>query len=119
MSTMTPAQFAAECRSVAAAADRAVSAVVKRGANNVKTTARNTADSSNAGKAAAVYHINFDMDGELAAEIGYDKPAGSLGTMLEYGSAGNTPGNDLGMALEREAPNMDKFIADAVERLWR
>jgi hypothetical protein len=39
--------------------------------------------------------------------------------MNEYGSAGNTPHNDLGKALDAEAPAVAKYIGEAVDRLWR
>lgn len=116
---MTPGEMAAELRRVSAATDRAVSTVVKKGALEVKNKARASVSSSNRGKAAAAHFINFDMRGTLEAEIGYDKPAGALGTMNEYGSAGNTPHNDLGKALDAEAPAVAKYIGEAVDRLWR
>jgi hypothetical protein len=116
---MTPAQFAAELQRVSAGAEKAVAPAVKKGALNVKNNARASLSSSNAGKQAAGAHINFDMLGTLDAEIGYDKPAGALGTMNEYGSAGNAPKRNLGNALEREAPVLEKYVGEAVDGLWR
>lgn len=117
--TLTPAQMAAELQRVSAATDKAVSAVIKKGALQIKNNARASVSSSNAGKSAAGDHINFDMTGPLEAEIGYDKMAGSLGTMNEYGSAGNAPKRDLSNALEREAPVTEEYLAEAVDALWR
>lgn len=111
--------MAAELKRVSAGTDKAVSAVVKKGALVIKNTARASVSSSNAGKAAAGDFINFDMKGTMEAEIGYDKMAGSLGTMNEYGSAGNAPKRDLANALEREAPVVAKYVSEAVDQLWR
>lgn len=117
---MTPAQFAAELVSVAGKVDTTVGQVVKKGALNVKTAARSRAAAahSNVGKAAAAAFINFDMRGPTHAEIGYDKPGGSLGTMNEYGSAGNSPDNALGTALETEGARIGTYLSQAVEGLW-
>lgn len=117
--TMSPAEFAAECRRIAAAADDTASPVVKRGANNIKLAARQNSQHTYTGKQVATYHINYDMLAKLEAEIGYDKMAGSLGTMNEYGSANNVPDNALGNALEEEAPKFAAWLAREVERLWR
>lgn len=115
--TYTPAQYAAVLAAAAAKAAPEAAKVVNRGALEVKKKARATAGGhSNAGKAAAANHINYDMRGPWEAEIGYDKMAGSLGTMNEYGSAGNTPGNDLGRALEAEGPVVERFLAEAVDK---
>ncbi len=116
--TMSPGEFAAELQRVSAATDAAIAKVVEKGALNIKNNARASLSSSNAGKSAAGHFINYDVDG-LEAEIGYDKMAGSLGTMNEYGSAGNAPKKDLANALEREAPATAKFAAEAVDDLWR
>lgn len=116
---MTPGEFAAELQRVSAATDGAVGKSVEKGALNIKNNARASLSSSNAGKSAAGAFINYDMRGTLDAEIGYDKMDGSLGTMNEYGSAGNAPKRDLANALEREAPNLEKFAAEAVDDLWR
>ena len=117
--TMSPGEFAAELQRVSAATDAAIAKVVEKGALNIKNNARASLSSSNAGKSAAGHFINYDMRGTLEAEIGYDKMAGSLGTMNEYGSAGNAPKKDLANALEREAPATAKFAAEAVDDLWR
>ena len=93
------------------------SKVVKKGALEIKKTARATAGGS---KSNAGRHINFDMVGADTAEIGYDKTgSGNLGTMREYGSAGNVPHNDLGQALESEAPTVEKFLVKALASSWR
>lgn len=113
--TYTPAQYAAVLASAAVRAAPEARKVVEKGALEIKKRARSTAGSSNRGKAAAIQHINYDMRGQWEAEIGYDKMAGSLGTMLEYGSAGNTPNHDLGRALEAEAPTVGKFLAEVAE----
>lgn len=119
--TTTPAGFAAELARIAGSVDTVVEPVIKKGALQVKTTARSRVAGahSNAGKAAAGNYINFDMRGRLAAEIGYDKPGGALGTLNEYGSAGNSPDNALGTALETEAPVVGRYVWEAVGRLWR
>lgn len=118
---MTPGEFAADLRSIAGRVDSVVSPVITKGALQVKTQARARAAAahSNAGKAAAAQHINYDMRGKLAAEIGYDKGGpGSLGTFNEYGSAGNSPDNALSTALETEGARVGKYLWEAVARLW-
>lgn len=120
--TTTPAGFAAELNTIAVVVDTAVGAVIKKGALNIKNEARSRAGAahSNPGKSAAVQHINFDMTGKTSAEIGYDKGGpGSLGTFNEYGSAGNSPDNALGSAIESEAPKVAAYMTAAVDKLWR
>ena len=119
--TTTPAGFAAELARIASGVDKVIEPVIKKGALEVKNQARSTvaAAHSNAGKAAAASFINFDMRGKLAAEIGYDKPGGALGTLNEYGSAGNSPDNALSRALEAEGGKVGRYVWEAVGSLWR
>ena len=114
-------QLAAEFRHVERGADRASGAVIKKGALVVKLAARKSS-AANSGKhaAGAPHKINFDMLGTTDAEIGYDKGGqGNLGNLLEFGSVNNEPHDDLGMAVEAEAPNVEKWLAKALDDLWR
>ena len=115
----TPSGYAKKLRKAAQDASPKTVLVLKKGSLNIKKAARDTVASShsNPGKAAAGYHINFEQIAKLAFEIGYDKPAGGLGTMNEYGSASNSPDNALGMALEEEGPAVEKFLFKEIEKL--
>jgi len=115
----TPSAYAKKLRKAAQDASPKTVLVLKKGALEIKKEARNTvaASHSNPGKAAAGYFINFEQIAKLAFEIGYDKPAGALGTMNEYGSAGNSPDNALGMALDEEAAVVEKYLFKEIEKL--
>lgn len=117
----TLAGLASEFQSIAAESDREVGKVVKKGALEIKKKARSTAIPGGGRHApGAGAQINFDMIGATEAEVGYDKRGqGNLGAILEYGSIHNPPHNDLGRALEAEAPVMVKYIGDAMDNLWR
>ena len=115
----TPSAYAKRLRSASYKSKVVTVKVVKRGANEIKKEARKTVASShsNAGKSAAGYFINYDQVGLFAFEIGYDKNAGSLGTMNEYGSANNSPDGALGKALAGEAKEVEKWLSKEIEDL--
>jgi hypothetical protein len=112
--TETPEQFAASLLSAAAEAPVRAVAVVKRGANNIKTEApgERRQQSAPVHNAHAQYAITYDepsiVGGLVQSEIGYDKDitGGSLGNLLEYGGAGDrSPAHrDLGRAPDAERP---------------
>lgn len=114
-------QLSSEFASVSRRSDKAAGAVIKKGALVVKLAARkSSAANSGAHAAGAPHKINFDMLGTTDAEIGYDKEGqGKLGNLLEFGSVNNGPHDDLGMAVESEAPNVEKYLAKALDDLWR
>ena len=96
-------------------------AVVKKGATNIKTDWRSNAAASS-GVHAAQYPatINFDMKGDLEAEIGPDKRGqGNLGNLLEYGSVKNPPHSDGKRAADKEEPRFEKELEKLSDRLLR
>jgi hypothetical protein len=119
----TPNSLAADMLKAAAEAVAVSRAVVKKGAQNIKTEGRkNAIQSAPAHNARAPYAITYDTDvsrTSIVAEIGYDKdlPGGSLGNLLEYGSRNNPPHRDLGRALEREQSRFEKALGEAAEGL--
>lgn len=115
MAVISAEQFAAELLAAALRTNVAVTAVVTRGAVNVKNEARRNATVSS-GRSAARYPstITYDVTNRgtrVEAEIG---PEGGgqarLGAILEYGSgnAKNPPHRDLGRAADTEEP---RFIS--------
>lgn len=116
MSSQTE-QLGADLALVPARVAAAASAVVSKGALNVKNDWRNSAS----GLAHAPLYplsITYDLDvspGRIAAEIGPDKekPQGALGNLIEFGSSKNAPHLDGARALDAEEP---RFLA-AVEDL--
>lgn len=104
-------------------AERAMAAVVTRGALNVKNGWRDNARTS-AGRHARLYpgSIGYDITaipGGAEAEIGpdKDKPQGALGNLLEFGSVNNQPHNDGGRALAAEEPRFVAQVAAIADRL--
>lgn len=97
------------------------SAVVKKGAVNIKRDWRSNAAQS-AGAHASGYPstINFDMSGQLEAEIGPNKAGqGNLGNLLEYGSVRNGPHDDGKRAAEAEGPKFEREIEKLSDRLLK
>lgn len=106
-------------------AERGMTAVVTRGALNVKNDWRANA-AATAGRHGRLYPYSISYDvtpipGGAQAEIGPDKsrPQGALGNLLEYGSVHNRPHNDGGRALLAEAPRFAAQVAALTERLGR
>lgn len=113
----SPQEFAAELRASVGKLNSETGKVIKRGALEIKNRARQNAHGK---KKGAPSFINFDMQGEHEAEIGYDKVgAGNLGNLIEFGSVKNGGDNALGNALDAEGPQVEKFVGQAVDRVWR
>lgn len=96
-------------------------AVVKKGAMNVKTDWRSNAAASS-GRHARKYPatIDFDMKGELEAEIGPRKYGqGNLGHLLEYGTATSGPHNDGKRAADKEEPKFAKELDKLSDRILK
>lgn len=97
---------------------KGAAAVVRKGAHNVMTEARQFAS----GIAHAPHYprsISYDVEGDgrfaaIEAVIGPDKdrPQGALGNILEYGTSKNAPLPHLGPALDREGPRFVKALED-------
>ena len=119
----TPETLAAALLKAAAEAVVGTRAIVQKGALNIKNEAkRNVEASAPIHNAHAAQAITYDshMGGSTLtpwAEIGYDKNkrGGSLGNILEYGSAHNPPHRDLGRAADNEEP---RFL-DAIEAITK
>lgn len=108
-----------------AEAEAQMTAVVTRGALNVKNGWRDNAIAT-AGRHARAYPFSVSYDvtaipGGAQAEIGPDKGRrqGALGNLLEYGSVKNRPHNDGGRALLAEAPRFEAQVVLLSERLGR
>lgn len=122
--SFTPAQFAAHLAQAAAQIAVESVAVVQRGALNVKNEGRrNSVISSGRAAARAPQTIGFDRvhvnGAEISAEIGYEGGGqAALGAVLEYGGGRDhsPPHNDLGRALDAEAPRFETALGDAAVR---
>lgn len=116
-------ELAADLQRAANRALDAVEPVVKRGAVNIKKAWRDDARTQNATHAPHYYRsIDFDLgrDGlTVAAVIGPDKDKmqGPLGNLLEFGGPNNAPQMSGQMALDKEAPALEREIAKAERRL--
>jgi hypothetical protein len=56
----------------------------------------------------------------LQVEIGFDrdvKRGAPIAYLLEYGTAQNPPQRNMGRAFDKEAPEFEKFLGQAIERL--
>lgn len=106
-------------------AETQMTAIVTRGALNVKNGWRDNAIATSGKHARAYpYSISYDVTpipGGAQAEIGPDKgkKQGALGNLLEYGSSKNRPHNDGGRALLAEAPRFAAQVAALTARLGR
>lgn len=123
--SFSPQQYAAHLLQAATQIVAESTAVVQRGALNVKNEGRRNSTISS-GKAAyrAPSAIGFDQVHVTAAgiyaDIGYEGSGGQagLGAILEYGGGRDhsPPHNDLGRALDAEAPRFEAALADAAVR---
>jgi hypothetical protein len=96
--------------------DVAASAVLAKGALNIKTDWRTNASGLKHAPAYP-YSISYDIHaqpGHLEAEIGPDKarPQGALGNLIEFGSAHNAPHLDGARALAAEEPRFYAALED-------
>lgn len=95
--------------------------VLAKGALNIKNDARKKVE----GLAHAPHYprsITYSTGvtaGVAWAEIGPDKDKrqGALGNILEYGTSKNPPYAHLGPALDAEAPNFERYMAELGEDL--
>ena len=119
----TPATLAAEMLAAATEAAVGTRAIVQKGALNIKNEAkRNVQQSAPVHNAHAAQAITYDtkfQGSSVMAEIGYDKEkrGGSLGNILEYGSAHNPAHRDLGRAADNEERPFGDAIAAMAEKL--
>lgn len=100
-----------------------VYAVVKRGAQNIKTDWRKRARRS-AGSHGRHYPRSIDYDvirlgDRIDAEIGPNTalPQGGMGRGFEYGSVNTAPKPDGARALTAEEPKLIKHLEDIATRL--
>jgi hypothetical protein len=115
----TPQTLAAAILRAIATTTVEVTAVVAKGALNVKNDARkNVEQSAPVNNAYAQNAITYDSPRlagmVIEAEIGYDKErrGGSLGNLLEFGGGGDKspPHRDLGRALDVEEPRFEAAL---------
>lgn len=90
--------------------------VVERGANNIKRDMRSDASNGQSYRHFP-YTIDYDMVGDLEAEIGpnKDRVQGALGNILYFGTSKNAPVLDINRGLRREAPRFELALADVAE----
>jgi hypothetical protein len=119
----TPETLAAAMLAAASEAAVGTRAIVAKGALNIKNDAkRNVRESAPVHNAHAAEAITYDtkfQGSSVMAEIGYDKSkrGGSLGNLLEYGSAHNPAHRDLGRAADNEESRFGEAIALMAEKL--
>lgn len=114
--------FAADARAAPSALTRHLVPVLHRGALNIKTQLQDDLQASSNGAIRKIartvsYDVNLGND-EFEAEIGPTKPDGALANIAYFGTprgGGHTP--DPRIALEAEAANFEKHIANLVEEL--
>lgn len=115
--TRLAVSFAASERAVGPA----ISDVVKRGAQNIKTdwARRATGIGHAPAYPDAITYDYLSWGLGARAEIGPDKDRrqGSLGNILEYGTSNNAPRPDGAAAFEAEAPKFSDAIGVAAGRL--
>lgn len=122
----TPQTLAAALLAAGGKAVVGASAVVAKGALNVKTEAKaNVLKSAPVHNGGAHNTITYDaphlVGTRIESEIGYDRGAGraaALGNLLEYGGGGDrSPAHrDLGRALDAEEPRFEQAIATMAMR---
>lgn len=112
--------LAAELALAGARLTAGLTAVVSKGALNIKTDWRTNASGL---KHAPLYpnSISYDLastPGRISAEIGPDKsrPQGALGNLIEFGSSKNPPHLDGARALAAEEPRFVEACAEAAEK---
>jgi hypothetical protein len=132
MAEYTPAQFARALERAVGKTPKETVAVVRKGANNVKTDARRNVHADRPiHNAHAQQFINWDVEAQgvqVVAEIGYDKDAGKRpgrrtgpgGWATSWSSAAaanSSPHHDLANALETEEPRFTAALGDLGEGL--
>jgi hypothetical protein len=96
-------------------------AIVKRGAQNIKTSWRESAkgiDHAPRYPRSIGYDV-VERTNDVEATIGPEDSAvnqGFLGRILEFGGAHSAPRNDGGRALDAEEPKFEKAMADIAGR---
>lgn len=123
MATYTPDEFADALLASLAKVPREAVAIVRKGSDNVKDTARhNVRMTAPVHNAHAYTAINYDVDvegGTVVGEIGYDKSqrAGRIGNLLEFGGGGDhsPPHHDLARALAKEEPGFVRAVEEMSE----
>jgi hypothetical protein len=119
----TPDTLAADLLKAAAEAIVGTRAIVQKGALNIKNEAKaNVQQSAPVHNAHAANAITYDTEigkTTVSGEIGYDKdrPGGSLGNLLEYGSRHNPPHRDVGRAFDSELPRFEDALALMAKQL--
>ena len=117
-------EFAADMTQMPGVLSRHAIPVLSKGALNIKNQMRESFEvSSNSGIRYVGRTVSYDLDTdsttELSAEIGPTKPSGALANVAIFGtSRGGGTVADPREALEAEAPNFERAIADLVQEVW-
>ena len=98
-----------------------VDTVLKRGAHKIKGDARSFAVGQNPRHASGFpYSIEYQKKAKLSYEIEpKDGAQGALGAILEFGGVHSGPQHNLKTAAEKEEPQVEKYLMQAVvKKLW-
>lgn len=116
----TAKSLASDLRRTAQQADEAATAVVKKGAADIKDQARaSVAGSGHSEAERAARAISFDMLSPTDARIGYYASIGPLAAELEHGGAAAGPGGHLARALKTESSDFQRILPLAVLKRMR
>lgn len=115
--------LAADLGKIPARTVPAVTAVVTKGAQNVKEQMRDEAESGGTTRHFS-RSISYDVSGGLGgveAKIGPDKERtqGALGNLLYFGTSTQGPVLDIQGPLTAEEPKFEKELGNAIERSFR
>jgi hypothetical protein len=95
-------------------------AIVKRGAQNIKTDAQRRIGRPKHAPAypSAISYETHESPVHAWAEIGPDKNKrqGALGNILEFGSPTSAPHPHMAPAAEKELPRFERFLQDAAAK---
>lgn len=122
----SPESFALDLLRAAVEAPILAVAVVKKGAQNIKTEAQeNVRRSAPVHHAGAVNALTYDQPRpvgmRIESEVGYDRdlPGGKLGNLLEFGGGGDhsPPHRDIGRAADNEEARFETAFAKLAGKL--
>jgi hypothetical protein len=95
-------------------------AIVKRGANNIKTDAQRRVGKLKHAPAypRAISYDTHESATKAWAEVGPDKNKrqGALGNLLEFGSPTSPPHPHMAPAAEAELPKFERFLTEAAAK---
>ena len=117
--------FGDDLKRAAKRADAEIKPIIKRGAMNIKKQLRKEMFASDhfKGAGSAIAFDLFAGPGGIWAEIGPSSEGGSPGNLANIAYFGTSRGGgtvpDPKGALEAEAPNVEKYLTDLIEKALR